>query len=488
MEINNLDSKKSDYRILNSSQATGFSRDLDICRTHLNNSNINSSDNKEEIVQNDSNNLENAFNSVSASLTLTGMINLVQVTSKIRKIDDDFITSSCIFDFLINIINGDDDGLKKEAKKMIFYLCAKSENGRKMFLNLDPASFLISLTESEAKEDVKIGVLLIRELSYLQDGVFYLLKSGIFKITIGKIHYIIENDKTFANLNEILQYLFMSIQKFKKKDLEEIANDIYETIILVLSNENVSCKTIELILKILILMIKKHDYNAVIQSGCFVLAMKIFNNQELFIELQNCLVLLVSEMLYSSSEEDIDCVLNYIPINFLIDLFDSFDPQKLNFLHLITFFANFVTLSEKNVSILTTDERLDKLFSYLVCSDKQEFKIQQIVVWCLWNMLRYGSVEDTIKILSHEYIEDFIDSTFDSDDIDFIRSVLIPSLLILIPKLTNTMSELPDVITNSIQERLVDLCYKEDSPEIESLAASCLKRIFPERYENEGFC
>ncbi|KAH0794459.1 hypothetical protein GPJ56_001484 [Histomonas meleagridis] len=440
-----------------------------------------------ELVQNFKKLFNESQNEEEVNTSLNQVINAIL---EMKNVDDDFVVSSEIIQFILMASSNTSEIIRSNLHKLLYYVVARSIAANSIFLHNDPADFILALINSPIQTDVKVGFLLIRDLAKSsKEGVQYLLSRNFLDLCLNYAYHILETSTSDPqNLFAILHYILLSIPTFYEIDSYSnyvvAITDLSAKIIQI----NISFSVIEIVLRILIILAQKKHYTLVISSNCFSLAMSLFNSPEAFDSLQNYLVLLASAMLYSSGKDEVGDVLSMIPINILVNLFDNFDPSKLKLFYLLTFFVNYVSLGEQNVAVLSTPERLDKLFSYLENPIEQSFKIQQSVIWCLWNMLRFGSLESIFAILNHQSIDSLVDITFDSDDMDFIKKILIPSLLDFIPKVEKEMPEMPEIITNTIQERLVDLCYREDSPEIESLAASCLKRVFPERYETEGFC
>jgi hypothetical protein len=80
--------------------------------------------------------------------------------------------------------------------------------------------------------------------------------------------------------------------------------------------------------------------------------------------------------------------------------------------------------------------------------------------------------------------------SFDSDSVVFLRSSVIPCLLGFASNVRDAGRGTEEPFAgflDRIREKLVELAYLEDQKEIESLAASLLKIMFPDTYREQGF-
>jgi hypothetical protein len=204
----------------------------------------------------------------------------------------------------------------------------------------------------------------------------------------------------------------------------------------------------------------------------------------------NEIIMLASQMLYSREpREGAIEVLTRIPLPRFYELFIS-ASDDIEVHSLLTLFTNVVALGDEQVSMLLTPEALSAFYRHVMGSRKPE--IRHGAFWCLWNILRFSRTDQQRLIYEFQNGElfDALLDSFETDNLDFIKKVLIPSLISFIRRIQ--MEGLCDVevfktVLDSIEPKLTKLCYREDSPEIESLATSCLKTLFPLSYERERF-
>jgi hypothetical protein len=200
--------------------------------------------------------------------------------------------------------------------------------------------------------------------------------------------------------------------------------------------------------------------------------------------------MLASQMLYSGEPQkgSID-ILAGIPLDYFYKMFIS-ATEDLQVRSLLTLFTNVVALGNDQVDRLLTNASLSVFYNHVMNGQKQD--IQHGAFWCLWNILRFSRTEQQLLVYEFrdgELFDALLDS-FDGDNLDFIKNVLIPSLLAFVKRIQVeglAESGVFREVLESIEPRLTHLCYREDSPEIESLATSCLKNLFPSSYERERF-
>jgi hypothetical protein len=206
---------------------------------------------------------------------------------------------------------------------------------------------------------------------------------------------------------------------------------------------------------------------------------------------------LAAQMLYSSHRDTKDPnrpLMDHLPVDQFYHAFVTEADERV-IGPLLTFFTNFVALGSAQVSQVLREERamdfLNVMYSLLETAVKPE--IRNGVEWCLWNVLRNAHPEQQLLVFGFRdgsLFEMMLDS-FESDDVDFLRNVLIPSLIGFTRAIQGAGLESQGIfgqVMAEIEPRLTRLCYREDSPEIQSLATSCLKNSFPQSYEREKFC
>jgi hypothetical protein len=188
-----------------------------------------------------------------------------------------------------------------------------------------------------------------------------------------------------------------------------------------------------------------------------------------------------------------------IPVEFFCRLFvRSLDGGCANreavVSNLLTVFTNILSRNADAVTVLATPEYLNALYFYAAEGPSQA--IRSGTIWLLWTMIKFFRIEHQGQILAFrpkegddELLEIMMDG-FHSDSLTFIQKALLPSVLEFVQKLQREgRTEEPpfNVVLPRIQEALKELCYREDSKEIQSWAASVLKICFRSVFDAQKF-
>lgn len=181
-------------------------------------------------------------------------------------------------------------------------------------------------------------------------------------------------------------------------------------------------------------------------------------------------------------EQDIKSLL---PIKQSYDIFMSTNDYQL-LKYVLTLYTNSICFDVELTEVLATEPFLNRLNALM---QDENVDIQQRTIWCIWNMLRFGELQVLTNILSFEELREIlVDLSFEMEDISFVKSVLVPSILKISKSIASIKEQEPySTFMDSLIQPLKDLCYKEGSPEVMCLAASCLKFVFPDEFKNENF-
>jgi hypothetical protein len=228
---------------------------------------------------------------------------------------------------------------------------------------------------------------------------------------------------------------------------------------------------------------------AVLESGLFGKVMEIVERDASVGVIEEA-ARLGTQMLYSA-KDDAEAgaeILRRIPVEFFGGVFlEKRDPRVAT--GLLPLFANVMAVDPGMLFGLAEPPALAVLCELL---ENSKEAIRRPAVSCLWHLMKHFPL-DRVKVIA-EYengaMLTFLMDSFDSDSVTFLRSALIPCVLGLVAHIRESGREQEEPFAQflaSIENRLVELSYLEDQKEIESLAASLLKIIFPATYERQGF-
>jgi hypothetical protein len=232
----------------------------------------------------------------------------------------------------------------------------------------------------------------------------------------------------------------------------------------------------------------------VVDSGLFaeVMAVAPTMSQEDIVEVLQ----LAAQVLYVDSTPT---TLDVIPVEFFCRLFvRSLDGGDANHealvLNLLTVFTNILSRNADAVTVLATPEYLNALYFYAAEGPSQA--IRAGTVWLLWTMIRFFHIGEQGQIFAFrpdegdDELSEIMMDGFHSDSLTFIQKALLPSVMEFVQRLPleGGIGRPPfNVILPRIQDALKELCYRKDSKEIQSWAASVLKICFPPVFDAQKF-
>lgn len=439
---------------------------------------------KENLDEQDSQNLKDIFFKIN------------QLIQNIRQFPSDYIEDTEIVQYFVAKIDALLDNrvinIAQNMTIILFGILMKSREAINTIAQQEPVEFINKIISSD--------VHVIRRVSYL---ICERLLSDSLGFSMCNIHGIID-----TLLNTLIMF-----QQDPPDDLTEEARETYisellSTVIAITNHHDVDVipqvrMKADMILTIVKNVFESKDYlkyvlkairilvnltslkmdKEVLNSGLFERAMQLLDDESCRSSYSS-IIGLAAQLLYIRDNTDPREIYDKLPKNRFIELLleAPLDDDS----NLLTLFTNVVSIGEEAVELLMKQECLEKLFTYV---DQGPPSISQSAIWCLWNMLRFGSMQHRQRIMETECFDIMLEC-FDSDDIAFLKDVLLPSIMDIILKIRESgQQKCPpfEEAIEKIEPRLTQLCYKEESPEIESIATSYLKNLFIESYNREGF-
>ena len=428
---------------------------------------------------------------VNSETFAESMIETNNAFKEVQELPEAYVKESEMIPFIFNVINRFDNRLiHNHAACFILLALNRSKVSIHDFLAQEPLQFIQEIFTSEESDVLKTCYGILAKLSDCLEGCIYCYKTGLHIAIISKglelISYLPlkgENDAKYKELVGLSNDLFNSIIRFPKFfDNEAMESSKayfmnFSQAILYNNNQEVYCFAPYAII-ILIYFAKDPFYKEIIESGLFKAAMNFIENPTATKLVLN----LATKILYLNQFDikKVQSIITLIPIDKIFDLFSN-PPKEEIIPDLLTFMINTLQFCPEEVKALTSDQGIEKLDGFL---SSLNIRVQQNAIWCCWCLLRLCKQSKIYKLLSQtELISKLVDITFDYDSLDFIRSALIPTIM-KIKKDISANGSNPELLLSfleSIREPLISLSYN-DSKEIQSLALSCLKEVFPDSY------
>lgn len=419
------------------------------------------------------------------------------------QIPDNFVEQSHIIFFLMDLL------LKFESFPLIFertsillfYVLNNSKKALCEFIQNNPKNYILRLFNTEnLKENQVCYEILIRlndphckDIGCQDFFESLSLYSEIIERTSNIIRGIpLQNPENVSYKTNIILLLRVILGFTNAMPIEKISQyseslfSIFK-IVLTYENEQIRILLSKYAIYSLFFLAQKPLYKKIIEDNLFELSMHFIDN----LQTASFATLLAIQMLQVSSSDNNDSlneVKKFLPIEELHFYFlKNNDDQLLGYI--LTLFTNFICFDDRGLKEqLSSNDDLERL-NQLIVSDNSD--IQQRTIWCIWSLLRFGDFNALTRILSFPDLKEIlVDISFAIEDILFIKSVLIPSIMSVSKTITNAnvndQKPYSDFMI-SLEGPLRDLCYKEDQPVIMSIAASCLKAVFPDIFESQNF-
>lgn len=415
------------------------------------------------------------------------------------KIPDNFITESQIISFLQHMITtfNENPPIFEKISILFFYVINGSKRALIDFVSIDPKEYILRLFYSENLKERHICYEILIRLNdpsckniVSQNSCKDLdLYPQIIERTEDILRKYPLQDPAYSAYNTNIQALLKVILEFTNIIQEDALLHFKDNLFFIFDtimsypDDEIRVSYSKYVLYSLFFLSKNPFYIEIISSGLFAKAMQYIE----YVQTASFTILLSIQMLQVSIEngEYEQDIKSLLPIKQSYDIFMSTNDYQL-LKYVLTLYTNSICFDVELTEVLATEPFLNRLNALM---QDENVDIQQRTIWCIWNMLRFGELQVLTNILSFEELREIlVDLSFEMEDISFVKSVLVPSILKISKSIASIKEQEPySTFMDSLIQPLKDLCYKEGSPEVMCLAASCLKFVFPDEFKNENF-
>lgn len=413
------------------------------------------------------------------------ILRMSEAVRKLESLEPSFVTGSQIVQLLYQWAgNETDNTLRENMLALIFYVLARSTQAVHLFVTLCPAPCVGPLLQSDVPRSRRIGCYLLRQMLTVTEGAKYCLQERLDTLVsdlIGQFLTSLERGERSDFLIEMTNVLLATVKLMIHHYPDEVISDRAGDY-LGLVNRTVRDPALRReAVNILVQLCCREKSAAVLQSGAFASVMEMFTGDVA----QTEIVLLASQMLAKTPEMK-DEIIQKIPLDQMYAVMMSTTNADLRS-KMLTLFTNLISLEESCAAKFYNPQFFSVLLGHYH-GDQREAQLG--VAWFLWNLMRACSVEFIHNVLGMKEIVEILIGELESEDVLLLTSAVIPALVSMNDKFIaqGAMND-PQVreFMNQIEPKMVSLSYTPEEPELQSLAASCLRVVFPAAFEREEF-
>lgn len=414
------------------------------------------------------------------------------------KIPTNFVVQTKIISFLKDLLEGFsvNPPIFEKISILLFYVLNGSKQALVDFLQTNPIEYIMRLFNSDNLKErhicyeilVRLNDPICKSFDFQKNCEDLNVYQDIIQRTIDILDNYSLQDPANSSYNTNIQALLKVIVGLPNilHDISPYKDSLFYIFntILNYSDENIRILYSKYALYSLFFLAKDPLYIEIIDNGLFQISMQFIEYEQT----ASLATLLALQMLQVSTDGECEeKVKELLPIEKSHDYFITTNDYQL-LKYILTLYTNSIIFHPTLKNQLATEGDLNRLNELM---QDENADIQQRAVWCIWNMLRFGELEIISNILSFEDLPvNLVDLSFVMEDISFVKSVLVPSIITVSKKIRAESLDEQDPFKSfleSLIEPLKDLCYKEGAPEIMCLAASCLKNVFPDQFNAESF-
>lgn len=362
-----------------------------------------------DIISNLDSNPENSnINIISSQLD-----DIYSILSNEKVISDDFVENSEIISALISIRRSFSDvEISSKVFKTILLIIQYSQIGTPLLISYDPAPLIIQSFDSLPLEILE----LLNQMLSFSRGVEYCKSTNLISFMFHQSHIIFINSD-IKTTQDYLIFIMLVSQFLDESELNQYIQIIIDIIIKIWNSFNCGA-FLSCIFKILCNLSSLENRSVVFSkselSFIFNIDLELISDKYLNIYLN-----ILSKLLIDDNKDFISYLLDQINIYYFMENIEKF----LEFQLFPFFLNNVISCSRDMIDVILEEKYFRVLCESLETANSD---ITFSIIWIIWNILSQCTSRQ-MEIILNSPAFDFLIDSFDSDDENFVKNVLIPS-------------------------------------------------------------